>query len=538
LGQILQQLQAFWQNQTFMQRLVLIILVIATAVLVPIFISWASTPSYSVAFSGLSETEAGNIVERLAEENISYKLQGSGTILVPSDKNYEVRLMMAREGLLQGGTVGFELFSGSTLGMTDFSERVNYQRALAGELERTIGSLNAIEAVRVHIVTPEKSLLSSEQIPVTASVTLKISPTGFLDTSQVRSITHLVASSVENLLPENVTVIDVNGNLLASGVSSDEASASTIQSDNRRAAEAAYATELEQKIHSLLNTVLGPNRSVVKANVSLDWTEREVTTQSYVSDPETIRSHHIITENYSGTGELPGGIPGAETNLPLDEEEEEETETTSEGSLYQRTEETTNYEITQTQEHETINPGKINRISLAVLVDGVSDPDSLATLQASIVAAAGIDTERDDIISVETLAFDQTYYEEQEEEMAKDEKTDLYFTIGQGVLAGLIVIAMLWYAQRQLSKLRLSSNETWTPILQPVSELALTGSERGSKLENPQVGHLLDAQQKASSKKSSSGHNEKMELLINRLAEDQPANVAEILNLWISEDRS
>src|SRR5690606_2081378 len=116
-----------------------------------------STPTYAVAFSGLSEADAGLIVEKLDESGINYQLRNSGTILVPSDQVYDVRLQMAREGLPEGGTVGFELFNGNTLGMTEFTQRVNYQQALEGELERTIGSLEAIEAVRVHVVTPEKS---------------------------------------------------------------------------------------------------------------------------------------------------------------------------------------------------------------------------------------------------------------------------------------------------------------------------------------------------------------------------------------------
>ena len=169
------------------------------------------------AFSGLSESDAGQIVEKLNEQGTPYQLRGSGTILVPSDKVYEIRLQMAREGLPEGGTVGFELFSGNMLGMTDFTQRINYQRALEGELERTIMSLASVSEVWVHIVTPEKSLLESEQNPATASVTVKSSGARQFDTTHVQSIIHLVSSSVEGLLPENVVVVGVEGNLLASG---------------------------------------------------------------------------------------------------------------------------------------------------------------------------------------------------------------------------------------------------------------------------------------------------------------------------------
>jgi flagellar M-ring protein FliF len=200
-NQLLQQFNRFWGQQSGTQRLVFILIVALALVLIPLFFVWASTPSYEVAFSGLTEEDAGQIVEQLSANNIPYKLRGVGTILVPSNQVYEVRLMMARQGLPSSGSVGFEIFSGNTLGMTEFSQRVNYQQAIEGELERTIGSLNAVQAVRVHIVIPEKTLLTSEQSPATASVTIMEKPWMSLDAAQVREITHLVASSVEGLRP-------------------------------------------------------------------------------------------------------------------------------------------------------------------------------------------------------------------------------------------------------------------------------------------------------------------------------------------------
>ncbi len=140
-----QQLGTFWTRQTTSQKITLIVLVLAVVVLVPLFLSWASQPTYSVAFSGMSEDDAGQIVEKLAASNIPYKLNGTGTILVPESQVYEVRLQMASEGLPQSGTVGLEVFSGSTLGMTEFTQKVNYQRALEGELERTISSLSPVD---------------------------------------------------------------------------------------------------------------------------------------------------------------------------------------------------------------------------------------------------------------------------------------------------------------------------------------------------------------------------------------------------------
>ena len=247
----------------------------------------------------MSEDDAGQIVEKLAAANIPYKLNGTGTILVPEIQVYEVRLQMAREGLPQSGTVGLEVFSGSTLGMTEFTQKVNYQRALEGELERTISSLSPVNAVRVHVVTPEKTLLTAEQSPTTASVMLQLNPGKTLDQTQVQAITHLVASSIEGLKPENVVVVDSSGRMLASGTGGSGDSAAAAQTDSRRAAESAAAIALQQKAELLLAQVLGPDRAVVQVDVSLDWTQKEIKSQVFEATPSAVRSSQKTNENYA-----------------------------------------------------------------------------------------------------------------------------------------------------------------------------------------------------------------------------------------------
>ena len=173
LTPVLTQVSSFWTKLSRIQRVTLVVLVISVAILIPVLINWASTPTYVVAYSGLSEADAGVIVQKLTDTSTPYQLKNGTTIMVPSDKVYEVRLQMARDGLPASSTVGFELFDTNTLGMNEFTQRVNYQRALEGELERTIGSLSAVSTVQVHLVTPENSLLSSNQDPATASISLK-----------------------------------------------------------------------------------------------------------------------------------------------------------------------------------------------------------------------------------------------------------------------------------------------------------------------------------------------------------------------------
>jgi flagellar M-ring protein FliF len=552
LSQLQQQILAFWSRQTLVERLVMIGLVVAGVVLIPVFLNWARTPSYAVAFSGLSETDAGKIIDKLNESNIPYQLRGSGTILVPSDSVYETRLQMARDGLPQGSTVGFELFSGNTLGMTEFTQRVNYQRALEGELERTISSLAPVEAVRVHIVTPERNLLGENQTPTTASVTIQENSGAYLDASQVRAITHLVASSVEGLQPENVVVVDVNGNLLAAG-SVDGETSSIAQADSRRAAEMAAAQALQAKVKSILDAALGPNRSVVQAYVTLDWTEREITTQAYDTQNPSIRSSQVISETFSGSNAGLAGIPGAAANLPEGQEAAANGES---NNNYTRTEQVTNYELSQTQTHELQSPGEIQRISLSVLVDGVTDPQQLNTLESVVSAAVGVDTARGDILAVESLSFDRSFYEDQASELAKGQKNDLYLKIGQGVAAFLVLVALFWYVQRLLARLRIASEQAWMPVLKPVSEMALpvpasrNQFAEGSKpsLTPPVADRVRPARPKEPEHQEQyslpelptakvSPEDDRLQRMLNHLAEENPENVAEVVRTWLSDER-
>ena len=558
-----QQFQVFWEQQSIGQRLVIIVLTLAGIILVPVFISWANSPDYQAAFSGVSEADAGMIIQKLEEAGISYQVNGGGTIQVPSDQVYETRMIIAREGLPESDGVGFDVFSGNTLGMTNFSQEVNYQQALETELERTISSMASVRAVRVHIVTPEKSLLSADQAPTTASVVIDPNGGTFLDPGQVRSIAHLVSSAVEGLQPEHVAIADMHGNLLAAG-QGEQGSSSASQVDSRRAAELAAAADLRLKVQSILDSALGPNRAVVQAVVSMDWTEKEVKIQSYDPETATIRSAQSVTETYTTSGELPGGIPGAETNLPenseeaADEEqsEEEQGETTSadDDYAYLRQEETTNYEITQTETVQTYPAGQINNISLSVLVDGVEDTGQLASIRSAVAAAAGIDPDRGDLLTVESMSFDRSYFEEQAAEMESSQQREMYFTYGTAAAAVLGVIAVFWYVQKMLNRIRTSSTQAWQPVMQPVS--SLTGGQSGQSLPSPAAeGQAqLPRQNPAAQRQSSSrepqsqpqsasppgveaqDHSQDIKKLTQHLANENPSEIAEVVRMWINED--
>ncbi|MEW6180548.1 MAG: flagellar basal-body MS-ring/collar protein FliF [Chloroflexota bacterium] len=541
----------YWKKQSQSQRIVIIALLLAALILVPVLINWANTPSYSVAYSGLSESDAAQIVQKLDENGITYQLRDSSTILVPSDQVYEVRLRMAREGLPKSGTVGYELFSGNTLGMTEFTQKVNYQRALEGELERTIGSLEAVEAVRVHIVKPERTLLSSDQAPATASITIKERMGQTLDAAQVRAITHLVASSVEGLQPENVVVVDSNGNLLAGG--SNEAGSLSAQTDSQRAAEQAAAAEIRKQVQLMLDRTLGPNRAVVQASVAMDWTQREVVSSTMEQQPTpVVRSSQKIVENYTTSGAVEGGVPGADSNLPtplppVDGEN---------GAMtYSRTEETVNYEVSQVESREVQSPGRISRISVSVMVDGL-DAQSVEMLKAAVAAAAGVDETRGDQVVVQSMPFDRTYYEQQAAEMEQAEQTDLYIQIGMAAAAVILLAALIFFFARQIRQLRMATAQAWQPVMMPAGELAALQGQSAAPLGQIAAPEAtaglpaMSAQRAALNQKAedvmveltsryspaNTAEDEQRAKVVSRLAEESPATVAEIIQLWLSED--
>ncbi|MBI4928376.1 MAG: flagellar M-ring protein FliF [Anaerolineae bacterium] len=572
------QVQNFWAKTSKSQRIITISLLIAAAVVVPVLINWANTPTYSTAFSGLSEADAGQIVQKLDEQGVEYQLKSSGTIQVQSDKVYDVRLSMAREGLPQTSTVGYELFSQNTLGMTEFTQRVNFQRALEGELERTIGSLESIQAVRVHVVTPEKSLLSTEQDPTTASVTLTLRPGETIDTGQVRAITHLVASSVEGLQPDSVVVVDSQGVMLSSG-SDDDMTAAAAQSDNQRAAEAQAAADVRKRVQAMLDKTLGPNRSIVQASVAMDWTAREVTSNSYEPTQVAVRSKQTVNETYNTEGASVAGVPGAGSNLPTPVPAA--TGTPAPGTIYSRSEETVNYEISQVQSKEVIAPGRIDRISVSVMVDNITDANQIKSIKSAVSAAAGIDEERGDSIVVESMAFDHSFAEEAATAMEEASQTELYMRIGIMAGAALFLIILFIIFLRSMSNLRRASRDAWQPILRPVGEMtglnapamagamaagsmpaaALSGSHHSGSLPagNPGMMAQIEAGLSNAMAGQSASENHNMEndvvveisrararktnpedeqraLVISKLADENPATVAEIIQIWLSED--
>lgn len=277
---------------------------------------WGQKPEYRVLFSNFSDRDGGAIVTSLQTANIPYRIaEGGNAILVPADKVHEIRLKLAAEGLPKGGNVGFELMENQKLGISQFLEQVNFQRALEGELARSIQSISAVQAARVHLALPKSSVFVRDQQKPTASVLLNLHPGRSLDQQQVSAIVHLVASSVPDLPPKNVTIVDQAGNLLSEN--NKPAGANTLDPTQLK-----YVQDLQQniakRIESIITPIVGLNNVRAEATADVDFSTSEQAAEIYkpnqVPSSATIRSQQTSESSTGGAGA--SGVPGALTNQP------------------------------------------------------------------------------------------------------------------------------------------------------------------------------------------------------------------------------
>ena len=325
----------------------------------------------------MASEDAGAILAQLKDKKIPYQISSNGSsILIPSERIYETRLELASQGIPQGSGVGFEIFDNTKLGMTEFVQNVNYQRAIQGELSRTINGFSEIESSRVHIVMPSKSLFIEEEEPATASVVLKVRSGRRLNEEKIQGIVHLVSSSVSGLSPENVTIVDNYGKMLAGFKSS-----SPIGKANSDQLEFQQKVEktLEDRVTTMLETALGPNKAVVRVACLLDFTRLETTEEKYQPENQVIRSEQALNETSTAQITVPIGVPGVVSNLAenqtatIETTEPAETTDTAEETkppTFQKQDRTVNYEIGKVTSHTVHQMGTIKRLTVAVIIDG------------------------------------------------------------------------------------------------------------------------------------------------------------------------
>ncbi len=372
---------------------------------------WVQRPQYRVLFSNLAASDAAGVIEYLKTEKIPFQVGEAGTsVEVPAAQVYETRLALAGRGIPQGGGVGFEIFDKQTLGMTDFVQRLNYQRALQGELARTIGELAAVESARVHLALPERSLFVAEERRPSASVVVKLRPGRTLAPDHISGVVNLVAASVEGLKPEDVTVVDVNGQVLTHD---------TAEAGRRPAGQAmlGYQRDIEhgyaEQIESMLERVLGPGHALARVTVALELAQSEKTEESFDPDRVAVRNEKRSRESNS-SGAPAAAAAGANATLTNDPQA---APPANDGPKSQREDSTLAYEVSKTTSRRVEPVGTIKKLSVAVLLDGTYEGEGEARKLVArpseeidryrelIKRAVGFNEERGDDIEVVSAPF-------------------------------------------------------------------------------------------------------------------------------------
>jgi len=376
-----------------------------------------TAPQMTPLFTDLSLEDSATIAKELDREGISYELRNDGNIImVPNDRVARLRMTLAENGLPKGGGVGYEIFDKSdALGTTSFVQNINNLRALEGELARTIRGLDRVQAARVHLVMPERPLFSRDKIEPSASIMLKVR--GTLEPQQVRAIRHLVATAVTGLRPQRVSIVDEQGQLLADGAT-DDATGSDVSADER---QATFEKHMREEVQSIVSSVVGPGHARVQVSADFDFNRITQTSDKYDPEGRVVRSSQTREEtsasNDSGSNqvtvgnELPGAnqrqAPPADNGTPRDQS--------------RKSEEIVNYEISKTTKTEVIEGGRLNHVSVAVLVDGTYAKDDkgdvtyqprskedIDQIAALVRSAIGFDQKRGDQIEVVNMRFAET----------------------------------------------------------------------------------------------------------------------------------
>ena len=405
--QILSQLNATFSNLSLGKKITLVTLVFGSLAGFFFLMNWTGQSEFQPLYAQLDPQDASAVLSRLREQKIDYRIGSNGsTVLIPREHIYETRMQLASEGLPRGSGVGFEIFDNSKLGMTAFAQNVNYQRALQGELARTINQLAEIESCRVHIVMTEKSLFIDEEDPASASVVLKLRSGKWLNQSQIDGILHLVSSSVARLSPENVTIVDSKGKLLA-GVKDPSAfgSLSSDQLDYQNRVEKA----LENRILTMLESALGENKAIVRLSASFDFKKQERTEEHYLPDNRVVRSEQQLSELSVDPSTTPQGVPGIRSNLPGDSAATQQSQITGSNRAFEKNDRTVNYEIGKVISHTKEPVGEMTRVSVAVLVDGTYKRIEKAQgeIEWQYVARTAEEMQKFDSIVKRAVNFDQ-----------------------------------------------------------------------------------------------------------------------------------
>lgn len=512
---------------------------------------WGRAPEYKLLYANLSDRDGGAVIQALQQMNVPYKFsEGGGSIQVPAAQVHDVRLRLASQGLPRGGNVGFELMENQKFGLTQFQEQVNYQRALEGELARSIQSLAAVQSARVHLAIPKPSVFLREQQKPSASVLVSLYPGRTLDRAQVAGIMHLVSSSVADLPLASVSVLDQNGALLS-------AEANGKSSAQQDAQQLAYVHQIEasyiKRIVDILEPMVGRNNVRAQVTADVDFSEIEATAETYKPNQnpaEAVVRSQQMHDSSSVNPQQQGGVPGALTNQPAPAGtapintppgQNTNTQQQQQASTSSRKESTTNYEVDKTVRHTRLPTGSIKRLSAAVVVnhrrvvetpapaaDGAIaaptvkqvalSPEELEKINALVREAMGFAQARGDSLSIANVPFSEVETAAAADVLPFWQQPDnqaYAIKLGAGALAALVLLVFMLMRRRSRRK----KEEAEQVLL--AAQAALPNAAGGAALVDKTNGR--------------SEYDEKLKA-IRELAKNDPKVVASVVKNWVTKD--
>ena len=530
-------------------KLLLVICGAAALSVIIALLFWAKEPDYRVLFSNISDEEGGAIVAQLSQLNVPYRIEtAGGVIMVPGSQVHEVRMKLAQQGLPKGGSVGFELLDQEKFGVSQFTEQVNYQRALEGELARTIENLGPIQSARVHLATPKPSMFVREQKKPTASVTVNLLQGRTLDDSQVVAITHLISSAVTGLSAESVTIVDQRGNLLTqSGVRGLQTAHLKYTND--------IESDYQQRIQRILAPLVGDENIRAQVTAQIDFTEQEQTLEQYQpnSEPEkmAIRSRQAsLSEqgNRRGASGVPGALsntpPAPATapltqplNTPADDNKEKTTGNSTNREPAQpynnRSDETTNFEVDRTLTHTKSNTGRIQRLSVAVVINHLPQGEEgkpgpigeaeLTRINALVKEAIGYNAARGDSVNILNSAFNGVV----EESVPPFWEQESFYVLLMAIARYLVIAIIAWVM--------------WRKLVQPAWIRHQETTIRRLEMEKEAREEEIAAKKRAAEKNNRDRAQQKVDTELNgqqlrELAEQEPRVIALVIRQWMSKE--
>jgi flagellar M-ring protein FliF len=487
---------------------------------------WGQKPDYRILLSNFSDRDGGAIIAALQQMNVPYQFaEGGGAILVPAERVHDARLKLAAQGLPKAGNVGFELMENQKLGVSQFLEQVNFQRALEGELARSINSIAVVQASRVHLAIPKPTVFVREKQKPTASVLLNLHPGRTLEQQQVSAIVHLVSSSVPELPIQNVTVVDQNGNLLSS--QDDPAHNNRLDPNQLK-----YIQELQvgivRRIESILTPMVGAENIRAEATADVDFSRSEQAAETFKpnNSPEnTVKRSEHSNESSSTEADKAGGVPGAASNQPGQGQQNQQAEAANTGPTSTQKENTVNYEVDKTVRYVQQPMGNIKRLTVAVLVNNKTeiDADGKPTtkpltdaekeqITGLVKEAMGYNKERGDSLNVVNTAFTVSPKEVIPEEPFWKQFANLETakSVGQYLLSGLVILYLFFNVLRPMIR-RLSAPPV---VVAPTKTNEETEQDQESAKNKSQPNQLDTAK---------------------KMAAEDPRMVANIVKTWVSE---